>query len=525
MPKNVRAIPATVNLFNSTPITNNKKRRVAAYARVSTDQEEQLTSYEAQVDYYTNYIKSRSDWEFVDVYTDEGISGTSTKRREGFNKMVESAMAGNIDLIITKSVSRFARNTVDSLTTIRKLKDIGCECYFEKENIWTFDGKGELLLTIMSSLAQEESRSISENVKWGHRKRFADGKVSVPYGIFLGYKKGEDGNLAIDEEQAKIVRRIYREYLSGSTAVAIAKGLTNDGIETPGHKQKWHASTVRSILTNEKYKGEALLQKYYTPDFLTKKQKINNGEVQQYYVENNHPAIIEPDTFEMVRLEMDRRLMLNGKYSGTDILTSRIKCGECGGSYGAKVWHSNDKYRKIMYQCNRKYSGKENCKTPAIRSDDIESRFVEVVNSLIANKDEIISNLEIVLDKICSRKELSEEKEKLENNLAKQVEKIQELIDMNSRVAQNQERYKKEYDALIHEYDEMKIKYEKLEIETSQQAAKHQMIKDYINTLKKQDKPLMKFDGLMWGSLLESATIKDKDTIVFKFKDGTEING
>ena len=171
MPKNVRKIPASVNLYNAVPITNKKKRKVAAYARVSTDQEEQLTSYEAQVDYYTNYIKSRDDWEFVDVYTDEGISGTSTKHREGFNKMVKSALSGNIDLIITKSVSRFARNTVDSLTTIRKLKDIGCECYFEKENIWTFDGKGELLLTIMSSLAQEESRSISENVKWGHRKK------------------------------------------------------------------------------------------------------------------------------------------------------------------------------------------------------------------------------------------------------------------------------------------------------------------------------------------------------------------
>ena len=211
MQKNVRTIPATVNLFNATPINAVKKRRVAAYARVSTDQEEQLTSYEAQVDYYTNYIKSRDDWEFVEVYTDEGISGTSTKHREGFKKMVDNAMAGNIDLIITKSVSRFARNTVDSLTTIRNLKEIGCECYFEKENIWTFDGKGELLLTIMSSLAQEESRSISENVKWGHRKRFADGKVSVPFGNFLGYKKGADGNLEIDEEQAVVVRRIYRE--------------------------------------------------------------------------------------------------------------------------------------------------------------------------------------------------------------------------------------------------------------------------------------------------------------------------
>ena len=307
MTKKVTTIPALLNKQSTNQVGIVKKRRVAAYARVSTDQEEQLTSYEAQVDYYTNYIKSRDDWEFVDVYTDEGISGTSTKHREGFNKMVKSALDGNIDLIITKSVSRFARNTVDSLTTIRKLKDIGCECYFEKENIWTFDGKGELLLTIMSSLAQEESRSISENVKWGHRKRFADGKVSVPFNNFLGYKKGEDGNLVIDEEQAMIVKRIYREFLSGSSSVAIAKGLTNDGIETPGHKQKWYATTVRSILTNEKYKGDALLQKHYTVDFLTKKQKINNGEVQQYYVENNHPAIIEPDVFEMVRLEIDRR--------------------------------------------------------------------------------------------------------------------------------------------------------------------------------------------------------------------------
>ena len=377
----------------------------------------------------------------------------------------------------------------------------------------------------MSSLAQEESRSISENVKWGHRKRFADGKVSVPFNNFLGYKKGEDGNLVIDEEQAMIVKRIYREFLSGSSSVAIAKGLTNDGIETPGHKQKWYATTVRSILTNEKYKGDALLQKHYTVDFLTKKQKINNGEVQQYYVENNHPAIIEPDVFEMVRLEIDRRLMLKGKYSGTDILTAKIRCGECGGSYGAKVWHSNDKYRRVMYQCNSKYSGKEKCKTPAIRSEDIESRFVNVVNILIENKDEIISNLEKVLDKICNKKELLEEKEKLENSLTEQVEKIQDLIDINSRVAQNQEKYKKEYDALIKNYDETKCKFEQLEIKLSQQAAKHQMIKDYINTLKKQEKLLTKFDGLVWGSLLESATIKDKDVIVFRFKDGTEING
>ena len=189
--KKVTTIPATINKFTAAPVNSRKKRRVAGYARVSTDHDDQTTSYEAQVDYYTNYINSRDDWEFVGIYTDEGISATSTKHREGFNCMVADALDGKIDLIITKSVSRFARNTVDSLTTIRKLKENNIECYFEKENIWTFDGKGELLLTIMSSLAQEESRSISENVTWGHRKRFADGKVSIPYSRVLGFEKGE----------------------------------------------------------------------------------------------------------------------------------------------------------------------------------------------------------------------------------------------------------------------------------------------------------------------------------------------
>lgn len=202
--KNVTVIPATLNLHTGTPKASNKKRRVAGYARVSTDSDEQFTSYEAQVDYYTNYIQSRPEWEFVEVYTDEGISALNTKRREGFKRMITDALNGKIDLIVTKSVSRFARNTVDSLTTVRDLKDKGVEVYFEKENIWTMDSKGEFLITIMSSIAQEESRSISENVTWGQRKRFADGKVSIPYKHFLGYKKGADGLPEIVPEEAKI---------------------------------------------------------------------------------------------------------------------------------------------------------------------------------------------------------------------------------------------------------------------------------------------------------------------------------
>ncbi len=231
--KKITTIPATLTRFTAMPITEQKKRRVAGYARVSTDHDDQFTSYEAQIDYYTNYIKIRDDWEFVDVYTDAGITGTSTKHREGFKRMVADALAGKIDLIVTKSVSRFARNTVDSLTTIRQLKENGIECYFEKENIWTFDGKGELLLTIMSSLAQEESRSISENCTWGQRKRFADGKVTVPFNRFLGYDRGPDGNLVVNREQAAIVQRIYAMFLQGMTYNGIAQQLTADGILSP----------------------------------------------------------------------------------------------------------------------------------------------------------------------------------------------------------------------------------------------------------------------------------------------------
>ena len=221
--REITRYPVTRSMFTAMPIASVARRRVAAYARVSTDSDEQFTSYEAQIDYYTRYIRARDDWEFVRVYTDEGISGVNTKNRDGFNEMLRDAMDGKIDLIVTKSVSRFARNTVDSLVAVRNLKEHGTEVFFEKENIWTLDSKGELLITIMSSLAQEESRSISENVTWGMRKRFADGKVSMPYKRFLGYDKGEDGRPVINEAEARIVRFIFRLFLEEERRRASAK--------------------------------------------------------------------------------------------------------------------------------------------------------------------------------------------------------------------------------------------------------------------------------------------------------------
>lgn len=281
MERKVTVIPPTLHLQTHQPKAQTVKRRVAGYARVSTDSEEQQTSYAAQVEYYTSYIQERSDWEFVKVYTDEGISATNTKHRDGFNQMISDALDGKIDLIVTKSVNRFARNTVDSLTTVRKLKEKGIEVYFQKENIYTLDSKGELLITIMSSLAQEESRSISENVTWGQRKRMADGKVSLPYKRFLGYRRSDDGTPEIVPEEAETVRLIYRSFMEGLTTHKIAQMLMAQGVPAPGDQKKWYGGTIESILTNEKYKGSALLQKKFTVDFLTKKQKVNEGEVPQ----------------------------------------------------------------------------------------------------------------------------------------------------------------------------------------------------------------------------------------------------
>ena len=304
----VRTVRKIESISALTPLSSEipqHKRRVAAYARVSTDSDEQLSSYAAQVDFYTQYIRSNPEWEFVEVYTDEGISGTNTKKRDGFNRMINDALAGKIDLILTKSISRFARNTVDTLTTVRKLKEKKIEVYFEKENIYTLDAKGEVMITIMSSLAQEESRSISENITWGKRKSMADGKFSLAYKYFLGYEKGEDGLPKIVEEEAKIIRKIYSLFLEGYTVRKIADCLTEKGIPTPKGKKQWSVSTVLSILTNEKYRGDALLQKTYTADFLSKTVKKNYGEVPQYYIENSHPAIIDPETFEFVQNEIN----------------------------------------------------------------------------------------------------------------------------------------------------------------------------------------------------------------------------
>jgi len=520
--RKVTAIPATIAKYTAVPIGSKKKRRVAGYARVSTDHEDQASSYEAQVDYYTHYIKSRDDWEFVSIYTDDGISATSTKRREGFKAMIADALAGKIDLIVTKSVSRFARNTVDSLSTIRQLKENGTECYFEKENIWTFDAKGELLITIMSSLAQEESRSISENTTWGRRKRFADGKASVAYKRFLGYDRGPNGGFVVNKEQAKTVQLIYSLFLEGLTCHAIAKELTARHLPTPAGKEVWNQGTVRSILTNEKYKGDALLQKEFTVDFLQKKMKKNEGEVPQYYVEGNHEPIIDPDTFDYVQAEMARRSKGRQRYSGVSMFSSKIKCGECGCWYGTKVWHSNDKYRRVIYQCNHKYKGDKKCSTPHVTEDEVKAVFVQAVNILLSERDELIANVQTIIAMLCGNAELEKRQAELHSELEVIVELTERCVNENARVALDQDEYTERYNSLVERYEKTKAQYDEATEAIADNAARKKQMEQFIASIESQQ-PITEFDEETWTSLVDFVTVYSEKDIRVTFRDGTEI--
>jgi site-specific DNA recombinase len=521
--KKVTTIPASISKFTAAPIDKPVKRKVAGYARVSTDHDEQFTSYEAQIDYYTKYIQSRDDWEFVKVYTDEGISGTGTKKRVGFRTMIDDALAGKIDLIVTKSVSRFARNTVDSLSTIRELKDHGVECYFEKENIWTFDGKGELLITIMSSLAQEESRSISENCTWGQRKRFADGKVSVPFSRFLGYDRGPNGELVVNPEEAKTIKEIYRLFLQGQTPYGIAKQLTSEGILTPGGKTKWSVTTVKGILKNEKYKGDALLQKSYTVDYLTKKTKMNEGEIPQYYVEGDHEAIIEPAIFDQVQIELERRCPGRNRHSGVHDFSGMIKCGQCGSWYGSKVWHSTSKYRKMIWQCNHKFDGGKKCTTPHLTDDEIKAAFVSAANKVLSNRKSVIETFRTIKDTTFDTSALEKEQDNLTLEINLVAGQIQDGIYKNAHVAQDQAEYEKSYEALTARYEKAKARLDEVTAAIHDKRSRCQSIGYYLDLLEQQDEPIQKYEARLWHGMVDHVTVFSKDDIRFTMKDGTEI--
>lgn len=370
---------------------------MAAYCRVSTDQEEQLLSYENQLEYYTGYINNNPLYQIAGIYADEGISGTNTKKRDEFNKMISDCRAGKIDMIITKSISRFARNTLDCLNYVRELKELGIGIIFEKENINTLDAKGEVLLTILSSLAQDESRSISENSTWGIRRRFEKGQHKMSTKRFLGYDTDEDGKLVINQKQAAIVKRLYHEFLSGKTVDYIKRIFEQEGVVNWDGTTKWQVTTLQSMLENEKYKGDAILQKSYTTDFLTKKRVMNQGEIQKFYIEDDHEAIIEPWIWECVQLEIERRkryLEEHGtkSYSNNtekNPFASKIICGECNKVFTRKGWRSSTGETRKVWQCSERYKvkGVMGCANRHVEESTLEKAFVMAWNGILENEE------------------------------------------------------------------------------------------------------------------------------------------
>lgn len=393
MARSVTVIPAKSRVEVRRNVRQIKKLRVAAYCRVSTDQEDQLHSFDAQVDYYTRYIGEHENYAMAGIYADEGISGTNTKKREQFKRMIADCEAGKVDLVITKSISRFARNTQDCLMYSRKLKNLGIGIIFEKENINTLDSTGELLFTILSSLAQDESRNISENCKWGIRTKFKNGELHLNTFKFLGYDKDENGRLVINKEEAKTILRIYEEFLGGRNPQEIAKGLEEDKVPGCQGQTKWYATTVIGILKNEKHMGDALLQKTYTADFLTKKQVKNNGEITQVYVKDSHKGIISRKMWEAVQLEFARReahmkkhgiSQFNHGLSG-NVFTGRIFCGDCGSAYTKHSWKSRG---VEQWQCKRhRVDGKLYCINEFVKHETLLKAFLKAFNTFFEQRE------------------------------------------------------------------------------------------------------------------------------------------
>ena len=368
-----------------------RQKRVAAYCRVSTDSEEQLTSYTNQMKVYTEMIASNKEWEFAGLYADEGISGTRADKRPQFQKMIDDCHKGKIDMIITKSVSRFARNTVDCLDYVRSLKEIGVGIYFEEQNIDTLKSDSELYLVIYAGFAQSESESISKNITWTHRKNFEEGKVIFAYNRMLGYKKGEDGNPEIVPAEAAIVERVFDMYLSGKSTYEISDILQGENIEIPGKKITFNKTMISRMLKNEKYCGDAILQKTVTLDPISKRRKPNEGEAPMWLVENSHPAIVTREKFNKVQEETARRktllpqsrktaLTASEKYSKY-ALTEVMMCGECGSRYKRVTWNIRGK-RRIVWRCmSRLDYGKKYC-TDSITVDEqaLQRAIVRALN-------------------------------------------------------------------------------------------------------------------------------------------------
>ncbi|MBG0763099.1 recombinase family protein [Acholeplasma laidlawii] len=440
-----------------------RKLRVCAYARVSTDEEDQANSFENQIEAYQTLINNNEAWEFSGMYADRGITGTQMKRREQFMQMISDAKNGKIDLILTKSISRFGRNTVEVLQTVRELRELGVEIFFEKENLNSSDTKLDFVLTIMSSVAQEESRSISENIRWSVTKRFKEGKIILNTKNFLGYTKDEKGNLVIIPEEAKIIETIFDLYLKGHSAYDISKILMKEKIKTATGKDKWQTSAVLRILQNEKYAGDAILQKTYTVDYLTHKSVPNDNIVDKYYVENSHPGIISKEDFNMVQemIKKETEDTINTPKNSKYPLTNLVYCSTCKRPMKRHVHNHNRKSEKIVLNCNHAPKNPNiKCVEKPIDNELIMSVLNDVISGFIS-KDRAHAKVIKTLKENPNRAELSAKLKEL----TKDNEYI--MTELDSFVNENLALAKEDPKSFNMTYSKYKDKIEKNNLDIS----------------------------------------------------------
>ena len=526
--RKVTVIPPIAEMQGESRI-DMRPKRVAAYCRVSTDREEQEHSFETQKAMYTEMIMMKPTWQMAGIYADEGITGTVAKKRPGFMKMIEDCRKGKIDMIVTKSVSRFSRNNLDCLMYVRELKQLGIPIIFEKEGINTIQVSSELLLTLFGALSQAESESISMNVKLGIRQSLKNGNVRFSYKTFLGYRKGADGQPEIVPEQAGIVRRIYNDFLAGATYLEIAKRLTEENVPTMGGGNRWFSERIKSILKNEKYKGDALLQKTYITDPISKRVKKNNGELPMYYVENSHPAIIERRIFDKVQEEIARRAGKKkvkqtgtktelGRYSGKYALTELLYCGECGTPYRRCTWSRNGK-KKIVWRCvSRLDYGKKYCKnSPSVEESRLHNAIAAAITKK-ANSEEInIGGIMNHIESFGSRRDTDGIIQR-QRRIAEIEKVIDDLARLNSDEAQSGEldyKFSELYAELYSVKDELE------EMQSGASALDGDMLNEMREVVTGLKNHPVEYDDKVVRQLIDCIKVMSADMIKICFKDGT----
>ena len=521
---NMRIIEIPASMRESAGRKNTvRKLRVAAYCRVSTEEEEQQGSFEIQKLYYTEKINSTPEWEVAGIYADDGISGVHTKKRDGFNQMIQDCKKRKIDLILTKSISRFARNTLDSIQYVRMLKQMGIAVVFEKENINTATMNSEMILTVLSAFAQAESESISQNVARGKRMGYKHGKFAFPYGRIIGYRKGADGKPEIIPEQAEIIRLIFNSYLQGDSLQSIKAKLETAGALTARGNTAWSAQSIQRILQNEKYCGDVLLQKTFTEDVLTGVHKKNTGQLPQYYIENYHDGIVSKQMFREVQTEIARRNSKSaanqrkrrrGRYNSKYALSERLVCRDCGSPYKRVTWNIHGR-KQIVWRCvNRIEYGTKFCgNSPSIPEEELHRAILKAVQDLAANfTDEVAAQINGILHSIQTG-------ESIKPNLQEQLEQTQQKFD---RLLEMSLDFDGDTPFLDDRLKKLNSKIKRLKKAIEETAAQQEKASQPEMLLSAKVLQIQEYDDVLTARIIEKITVRSRNEIEIRFIGGYE---